>query len=114
MTLIEQPKRETIKTEAAADDITYTVQPGDTIFGILNKFGVSLDQLIELNPQLSNGLKAEWYLKLKKSSDSSFIKSSGDALNVVLLLPLDSIPMMKYRTAALDFLTGAKLAIKEM
>ncbi|MDX8569037.1 LysM peptidoglycan-binding domain-containing protein [Elizabethkingia sp. HX XZB] len=112
-TSVEQPKRETIKTEAAADDITYTVQPGDTIFGILNKFGVSLDQLIELNPQLSNGLKAGMVLKIKKSSDSSFIKSSGDALNVVLLLPFGfDTNDAKYRTAALDFLTGAKLAIQ--
>jgi LysM repeat protein len=27
---------------------TYTVQDGDTVFGILNKFGITLDQLILL------------------------------------------------------------------
>ncbi len=110
-TPIEQSKKETVT--ASADDVTYTVQQGDTIFGILNKFGISLDQLIELNPQLSGGLKAGMVLKIKKSADNSFIKSSGDALNVVLLLPFGfDTNDAKYRTAALDFLTGAKLAIQ--
>ena len=91
---------------------TYTVQNGDTVFGILNKFNVSLDQLLELNPKLSEGLKPGMVLKVKKL-EAGYFKKSGDELNVVLMLPFgfddgDS----KYRSMAADFLTGAKLAIE--
>ncbi|NAW52038.1 LysM peptidoglycan-binding domain-containing protein [Elizabethkingia argentiflava] len=111
----EKTQKKEIKAFDIADDGTnYTVQPGDTIFGILNKFGISLDQLIELNPSLATGLKAGMVIRIKGSSDkTSFIKSSGDALNIVLLLPFGfDAKDAKYRTAALDFLTGAKLAIQ--
>ena len=30
--------------------VTYTVANGDTVFGILNKFGITLDELLTLNP----------------------------------------------------------------
>ncbi|QCX52957.1 LysM peptidoglycan-binding domain-containing protein [Elizabethkingia sp. JS20170427COW] len=95
-------------------DGTYVVQEGDTVFGILNKFGISLDQLLELNPQLEQGLKIGQILKVKGGNTSTYIKSTGDALNVVLLLPfgLDTGDS-KYQSTALDFLTGAKLAIEK-
>ena len=91
---------------------TYTVQDGDTVFGILNKYNISLDDLLTFNPKLSDGLKPGMVLKVKKL-ESAYIKKSGDALNVVLMLPFgfddgDS----KYRSMASDFLTGAKLAIE--
>ena len=91
---------------------TYTVQDGDTVFGILNKYNISLDDLLTFNPKLSDGLKTGMVLKVKKL-ESAYIKKSGDALNVVLMLPFgfddgDS----KYRSMASDFLTGAKLAIE--
>ena len=99
-------------TSVADDYVTYTVQEGDTVFGILNRFGISLDDLLTLNPQLSEGLKTGQTLKIKKL-DAAYIKKSGDALNVVLMLPFgfDSNDS-KYRTLALDFLSGAKLAIE--
>jgi LysM repeat protein len=46
---------------AGDDYVTYTVQQGDTVFSIVNKFGVSIDELIALNPDLSKGLKPEWF-----------------------------------------------------
>ena len=99
-------------TSTSDDYVTYTVQDGDTVFGILNKFGITLDDLLSLNPNLSNGLKTGMVLKIKKL-DSAYVKKSGDALNVVLMLPFgfDSNDS-KYRTLALDFLSGAKLAIE--
>ncbi len=102
----------TTNTTTSNEYVTYTVQNGDTVFGILNKFGISLDELISLNPELSNGLKAGMVLKIKKL-DAVYSKKSGDALNVALLLPFgfDSNES-KYRTLALDFLSGAKLAIE--
>lgn len=101
------------KTSVSNDDfVTYTVQSGDTVFGILNKFGITLDDLMSLNPSLSNGLKSGMVLKIKKLDDA-YVKKSGDALNIVLMLPFgfDSNDT-KYRSLASDFLAGAKLAIE--
>ncbi|WP_223608913.1 LysM peptidoglycan-binding domain-containing protein [Chryseobacterium sp. OSA05B] len=100
-------------TETSADDyVTYTVQQGDTVFSIVNKFGISIDELIALNPDLSKGLKSGMVLKIKKQ-DPAYVKKSGDALSVVLMLPFGySTNETQYRGMALDFLTGAKLAIE--
>lgn len=100
-------------SNTAADDyVTYTVQQGDTVFSIVNKFGISIDELIALNPELSRGLKAGMVLKIKKL-DPAYVKKNGDALSVVVMLPFGySTGETQYRTMALDFLTGAKLAIE--
>lgn len=100
-------------SNTAADDyVTYTVQQGDTVFSIVNKFGISIDELIALNPELSRGLKAGIVLKIKKL-DPAYVKKNGDALSVVVMLPFGySTGETQYRTMALDFLTGAKLAIE--
>lgn len=103
----------TYSTTSVADDyVTYTVQSGDTVFGILNRFGVSLDQLLSLNPNLSSGLKTGMVLKIKKV-DAGYVKKSGDALNVVLMMPFGfDTGDSKFRSMSLDFLAGAKLAIE--
>lgn len=112
-TVTEQPKQNTYTNTTVADDyVTYTVQDGDTVFGILNKFGVTLDQLLELNPQLSNGLKAGMILKIKKG-EQGYVKHNSNALGIALMLPFGfDANDSKYRSMALDFLTGAKLAIE--
>ncbi len=99
-------------TATADDYVTYTVQQGDTVFSIVNKFGISIDELIALNPELSKGLKPGMVLKIKKL-DPAYVKKNGDALSVVVMLPFGySTGETQYRTMALDFLTGAKLAIE--
>ncbi|SHG96562.1 ABC-type branched-chain amino acid transport system, substrate-binding protein [Chryseobacterium oranimense] len=99
-------------TSIVDDYVTYTVQQGDTVFSIVNKFGVSIDELIALNPELSKGLKTGMVLKIKKQ-DPAYVKKNGDALSVVLMLPFGySTNETQYRSMALDFLTGAKLAIE--
>lgn len=110
----EKPKQEKPNTTVAAqeDYVTYTVQNGDTLFGISNKFNVSFEQLMTLNPSLSNGLKEGMVLKIKKV-DIQYVKKSGDALSVVLMLPFGfDAGDSKYRGLATEFLAGAKLAIE--
>lgn len=98
-------------TSTSEDDfVTYTVQSGDTMFSIMNRFNVTLDQLISLNPNLIDGLKAGMTLKIKKQ-DPMYSKKAGDVLSVVLMLPFGfDANDAKYRTMSMDFLTGAKLA----
>lgn len=109
----QMPKPVEVPTTTVADDyVTYTVRDGDTVFGILNKFAISLDELLSLNPELSNGLKSGMVLKIKKL-DAQYVKKSGDALNVVIMLPFGfDTNDSKYRNISTDFLTGAKLAIE--
>lgn len=100
------------ETAAADDYVTYTVQHGDTVFSIVNKFGITVDELIALNPELSGGLKSGMVLKIRKI-DPAYVKKNGDALSVVLMLPFGySTNETQYRGMATDFLTGAKLAIE--
>ncbi|WP_313216583.1 LysM peptidoglycan-binding domain-containing protein [Soonwooa sp.] len=96
----------------ADDFITYTVKSGDTVFGITNRYNVDLSELLALNPDLINGLRAGMVLKIKKL-DPMYSKKNGDALNVVMMLPFGfDANDSKYRSMALDFMTGAKLAIE--
>ena len=91
---------------------TYTVQDGDTVFGILNKFGITLDQLIAFNPKITDGLRAGMVIKVKKL-EPAYVKKNDGALNVILMLPFGfDAGDSKYRSMAADFLTGAKLAIE--
>ncbi len=106
-------KSTTVYSSSSQDEYaTYTVEQGDTVFSIVNKFGVSIDELIALNPDLARGLKAGMILKIKKL-DAAYTKKNGDALSVVLMLPFGySTNETQYRSMAVDFLTGAKLAIE--
>ncbi len=106
-------KSTTVYSSSSQDEYaTYTVEQGDTVFSIVNKFGVSIDELIALNPDLARGLKAGMVLKIKKL-DAAYTKKNGDALSVVLMLPFGySTNETQYRSMAVDFLTGAKLAIE--
>ena len=109
----EDKKASKQETASSEDEYqTYTVQDGDTVFGILNKFGITLDQLLALNPKVTGGLKAGMVLKVKKL-ESAYVKKNDGALNIVLMLPFGfDAGDSKYRTMAADFLTGAKLAIE--
>ncbi|MDY3537366.1 LysM peptidoglycan-binding domain-containing protein [Riemerella anatipestifer] len=104
---------ETKKVVPSQEDyITYTVQAGDTVFGILNKYDLDLDQLLELNPQISEGLKPGMVLKIKKFN-KAYVKKNTNALKVVLMLPFGfDTGDSKYRGLATDFLMGAKLAVE--
>ena len=39
----------TATTRPIGDPLIYTIQPGDTLFSIAGNYGVSLDELVELN-----------------------------------------------------------------
>lgn len=45
----QAPSQTTPTTRAIGDPLIYTINPGDTLFGIARQFGVSLDDLVALN-----------------------------------------------------------------
>ena len=107
------PSRSMDRDLVVIDDyVTYTVKDGDTVFGILNRFNVTLDQLLTLNPNLANGLKSGMVLKIRKM-DEAYVKKDNDGLNVVLMLPFGfNSSDSKFRSMSADFLSGAKLALE--
>lgn len=106
----KQPKAQ--ESSPVEEYQTYTVQDGDTVFGILNKFNVSFDELMSLNPKLSEGLKPGVILKVKKL-ETAYAKKTEGVLNVILMLPFGfEESNSKFRNMASEFLTGANLAIE--
>lgn len=49
---------------ASGKTVTHTVQKGETIFGIARTYGLTPEQVIELNPAVNNGLKSGQVLRL--------------------------------------------------
>lgn len=92
------------------DYVTYKVQKGDTLLGILKKFNITYEQLSQLNDGVENGLNPGMELRIKKIENQFASKEKG-AVNMVIMLPFgfDSNDN-KYKNLALDFLAGAKMA----
>jgi len=98
------------KSYELGDYVTYKVQKGDTLLGILKKFNITYEQLSKLNDGVENGLNPGMELRIKKIENQFASKEKG-AVNMVIMLPfgLDSNDN-KYKNLALDFLAGAKMA----
>jgi LysM repeat protein len=58
----------------------YEVKPKQTEFSLTRKFGVTYKELLELNPELKDGLKAGMVLKLPKAQKGNF-----DVKNALIL-----------------------------
>lgn len=98
------------KSYELGDYVTYKVQKGDTLLGILKKFNITYEQLSQLNDGVENGLNPGMELRIKKI-ENQFVSKEKGAVNMVIMLPfgLDSNDN-KYKNLALDFLAGAKMA----
>ena len=62
------------------DDKSYTVKPKETLFGISKKFGITIEELKAVNPELINGVKIGMKLVIPKPS----ITQLKDSVNFVL------------------------------
>ena len=62
-------------TKAEADPQEITVKTGETLYSIAKAHNTTVDNLIDLNPSLSGGLKAGMTLKLHKSAPSNVINT---------------------------------------
>ena len=63
----EVPIEKVVKVVANPDEII--VKAGETLYSIAKTYSVTVDNLIDLNPQLSGGLKTGMVLKLRKSTE---------------------------------------------
>ena len=104
--------------------INYVVQNGDSAYSILEKYNTTLDELLRLNPDVINGLKAGMALKLPLQKGAKIVKygsagklkrANDNEINVVMMLPFDvaNNPQLK-NSQAMQFFTGAKLALTRL
>ncbi|MFK8060445.1 MAG: LysM peptidoglycan-binding domain-containing protein [Polaribacter sp.] len=136
----DTPKKEEIKEtkedilkELKKDFVIYEVKKGDTFYSLTRFYNVSQEDLISLNPLLSEGLKTGQIIKIKpiKEGEESLNTIYEDfieediSLKVALLLPFktnenDTIAskdlFIKSRLANIvtDFYLGAEIAIDSL
>ena len=72
---------EKVSVETADSDL-YKVQPKETLYGISKKFGLSIAELIQLNPELVDGLKTG--MELKTSFKETIKKGDDDDTDFVV------------------------------
>ncbi|AOW09643.1 LysM peptidoglycan-binding domain-containing protein [Flavobacterium gilvum] len=129
-------KKSVVKVSEPIHYIDYTVKPKETFYSLSKMFGLTQQQLVELNPILSSGVQEGMVLKVPSKSNQIAVNSakqkvvltkkySQDKKTLVLLFPFnlaknsgDTITSTvnrlnndKFLNMTLDFYSGALMAI---
>ena len=113
-------------------EIDYTVKRRETMYSICRTFNVTSDQLIQLNPELSKGLKAGMVIKIPVETEEIITIQPGsneydinalmayrnsyqkvDVIKIALLLPFNSSDSDISGTRT-EFYEGFLLAVEKM
>lgn len=106
------------------NSINYTIQNGETLYNIVRRYNISMDELLAKNPDITNGLKAgnTIIIPLKKGAviqkfpEAGKIRRANDnEINLVLMLPFnaDNANNLK-NNQAMQFFRGAKIALNRL
>jgi len=71
-----EPKSENNASNSNNDVIIYTVNPGETKFGLAKRFGISTSQLENQNPHIVNGLQSGHKLEIRGGKEVYVSKES--------------------------------------
>ena len=71
-----EPKSENNASNSNNDIIIYTVNPGETKFGLAKRFGISISQLENQNPHIVNGLQSGHKLEIRGGKEVYLPKES--------------------------------------
>lgn len=80
----EKEKPKTTTTPAVTDQnnyITHTVNKGETLFGICQKYKVTEQQLVQLNPEIKNGLKEGSTVRIREKATPSVTTTTATTVN---------------------------------
>ncbi len=108
--VIRLPEMKSDENEVNTDNfIFYEVKPKQTIYSLTRNLGIDYKELLELNPDLSKGLKAGMVLKLPKDKTGNFeVKNSLILDKINLLDSINSVNkpkliyLLPFRTDKLD------------
>lgn len=78
--VLKIPTEQTEDTIINDGTIEYIVKSGDSLYAIASKYGVTVNQIKELNNLLSNNLSIGQVLKIPSSNISTYVVKSGDNL----------------------------------
>ena len=59
------------KSASTADYEDYKVSKGETIYGISKQHGITIEQLIEANPKIADGLKSGMTIRVPKQNSTA-------------------------------------------
>ncbi|WP_245893459.1 LysM peptidoglycan-binding domain-containing protein [Polaribacter butkevichii] len=126
-------KEEELLNELKKNFVVYEVKKGDTFYSLTRFYNVSQENLIALNPILSEGLKVGQHIKIKaiEAGDTSEnyiyedVIERNISLKVALLLPFsakehsgteskDIFQRSKLANMVTDFYLGAEIAIDSL
>lgn len=70
------PVKESAKAQVVAADAgnVHKVERGETIYGLSNRYGLTIDEFLELNPSAQDGLKAGQIVKVSRADIASNTK----------------------------------------
>ena len=136
-------QEETVVTEVIRKPVfngfaNYEVKPKETLYSLAQSFGITQEELIDLNPSLKDGVKIGMILKVpgkgsikmitdsaRKTTDLSQTIKNKDKKQLVLLLPFNATKIQNdtlksiavrlkkdaFLNMTLDFYSGALMAI---
>ena len=103
-------KQKVIEEVNTANYVFYEVKPKQTIYSLTRKLQLSYEEMLELNPDLSRGLKAGMVLKLPLSRATELdVKNSLilDKISLIDSIEIDNRPkllfLLPFRTDKIDF-----------
>lgn len=125
---IKIPNKKSVSIPEGETYFEHKVVKNETVFSLIRKYDVSLEELIELNPELENGLQAGMTLKVplqegaKLEKEPVYAQSTGanfkdDEINILWMMPffLDTPNSHKgERMVAQDFYMGGQIALDRL
>ena len=88
----EVPKSKIIRTIDGTDYYIHTVVKGQTVYKISRTYGIPADELIRLNPEISEGLKINQELKIPAGKTAAKKPETKDTTPPPSVLPVAEIP----------------------
>lgn len=126
--LIRIPKSKSVSIPEGESYFEHSVVKNETVFSLLRRYEIGLEELIALNPELENGLKDGMTLKIPLDQSAIleeapvFVTTSGknfrdNEINIAMLMPfyLD-YPNSNHgeRSVAQDFYMGGQIALEQL
>jgi len=114
----------------------YRVPPKQTMYSLSKEFGITIDSIIKLNPEIADGLKADMVIQVPSSEDTTDFSGTTNLLNrvsnftekkIAILLPFEvsgfpnddtegfknHLEKSKVTRIVVDFFSGATIAIEK-
>ncbi|MXV38616.1 LysM peptidoglycan-binding domain-containing protein [Flavobacteriaceae bacterium Ap0902] len=129
-TYIKIPSKQTVPTQVTptTQSFEHKVERKETVYSLLRKYDITLEELIAANPQLENGLQAGMILQIPVAEGAQLesapraVELTDDnfrdnQINIALIMPFFLDDMSKNageRQIAQDFYIGTQVALKEL